>query len=224
MKRIAVLCLILVVGSAIALHSAGGIQGAYSSVRSALLGEDPGEAMAAMARISRERSEAISALITITGKHDVDNSWNGVRHRAILLLGEMRAMEAVGPLSNNLAFVPTGTIVTYEALPREAYYPAALALSQIGTPAVKRMLGLISTSRDEQTRNLAAWVVLEAEGKEVAEFRLQKELEKSFRNSKPRVEAALKFIQNYKPVFGPPDKKDLHTYRTLPSEPAKPAK
>jgi PBS lyase HEAT-like repeat len=83
---------------------------------------------------ANERSRIISALIESV--RNGDNEWE--RTRAMGLLGQYRAVEAVPVLIENLD-CPPGMVSGAGYGPFE-YYPAALAILKIGDPAVQEIL------------------------------------------------------------------------------------
>jgi hypothetical protein len=182
-------------------------EGAAPSQASALLSENPYERSVAFDRIVSERETLIRDLISVVTRGDTDKAYNGPLHRAIRLLGKFRATEAVTVLSSRLTYLPDypgGVVFVDEMGPREAYYPCALALRDIGEPSIRAMVGTIGqASTSEEEGNLAAWVIMEIEGKEQAAHRFD-DLIKQGAPYKEKYEAAKQFIINYKPVFEPP--------------------
>lgn len=85
--------------------------------------------------------------------HKADRSYEGTLHLAIVLLGKLKAKEAVASLSTRLMFVPTGSPVS------ETNRVCAVALSQIGERAVPAVLKTLCKSGDSEERDVAAWVV-----------------------------------------------------------------
>lgn len=171
----------------------------------ALFSKNQQEQRLALGAIRREHVENVQSLIKLVGLKEADDSWQGVRHLAILLLGDMRATEAVPALAERLTYLPDLPAYTTERLNREAYYPCATALVKIGQPCVGAMMGKIEWSKDKAVRELAAWVLMEVEGKERAAERLQSMADKSYdAKVKPRLQEAHDFIVDYKPVFSPP--------------------
>jgi len=162
------------------------------------------ERQAVEQRLLKQRSDTIQELIWALDE-GVDRSFDGTLHRAIRLLGKLRADEAVGPLSRLwLLYIPDN-FVTTEMLPSEAYYVVAVALKEIGNPAVPVMLATIGTSSVKRERDVAAWVIMEVEGREYAisllRVRIDSEVEPL---KKAPYEDAIKFIENYQPVFKHP--------------------
>ena len=107
---------------------------------SGLLSADPLTRQAAFDRVVAERARTVQELISVLGRKGIDKSYQGPLHRAIVLLGKLRAREAVAPLSKFLLYVPVG-FETEEEIPIEAYHVAAVALAEIGFPAIDAMCG-----------------------------------------------------------------------------------
>lgn len=153
--------------------------------------------------ILAQRNETVRQLIAILRTKDIDRSVDGPLHRAIRLLGEMRAAEAVGPLRDLLTYLPEGRRTITESIPSEAYYPATVALCQIGRPAINAMELAIRNSKDETERQLAAWVIMGVEGKEHALARMD-HLVATRNLGKQHYQEAADYIRTYRPVSRPP--------------------
>jgi len=167
-----------------------------------LLNKKPLERQGAFNRVLRERKATIQELISLIERRDIDKEFYGPLHRAIVLLGKLRAKEAVKPLSGFLTYVPEGFMLD-EDIPSEAYYVAAVALWQIGQPSISAMLMVIRHSDDPVERNIAAWVIMQIEGQDQATHRMEV-LVVSDKLYKERFEAAKQFIETYKPTFEHP--------------------
>lgn len=191
--------LVLVLGSVVCLAATVGLP-----IKQGLFSADTNEQRMAIGTIRRQHAENVGLLIQLVGQKDVDDSWEGVRHLSIRLLGDMLATEAIPVLAERLTYLPTGPIVT-EVLPREFYYPCAVALVNIGPPSVGAMIYTIHWNKDTTMRDLAAWVLMQIEGKEQAAQHMQDLADKSYDNrTKPRLQEAHDFIANYKPILSPP--------------------
>ena len=169
---------------------------------SGLLSKKPLERQAAYNRIIRGREVTIQELVFLIERQDVDKDFYGPLHRAVVLLGKLRAAEAVQALTKLLMYVPGGFRVE-EAIPSEAYYVAAVALWQIGQPSIPAMLMIIRHSDDPAERNVAAWVIMQIEGQDQAAHRMEM-LVAGGKLYKERFEAAKQFIETYKPTFEHP--------------------
>lgn len=192
--------ILLILTSAICIGAAA----ANRQISEALLGNDPQAQRIALGTIRQQHSDNVKSLVRFVGQGGVDDTWEGPRHLAIRLLGDIRATEAIPVLSKRLTFMPTGVVET-EMLPREYYYPCAVALVNIGAPCVGAMIDTISWNEDKTTRDLAAWVVMKVEGKEEAANHLQDLAAKSYdKKHKPRLQAAQDFVANYVPDFTSP--------------------
>lgn len=118
---------------------------------SGLLSADPLTRQAAFDRVVAERARTVQELISVLGRKGIDKSYQGPLHRAIVLLGKLRAREAVAPLSKFLLYVPVG-FETEEEIPIEAYHVAAVALAEIGFPAIDAMLAKIRNAPEEREK------------------------------------------------------------------------
>lgn len=171
----------------------------------ALFSDDQQEQRLALGVMRREHAENIQSLIKLVGQKEVDDSQDGVRHLAIRLLGDMRATEAIALLVERLTYLPNRAPYVLEELPREAYYPCAMALINIGDPSTSAVINSIEWKKDKTTREVAAWVLMQIKGKEEAAQCLQDLANKSHDGRlKPRLQEAHDFIVNYKPILSPP--------------------
>lgn len=195
------LILAVVVIRAIALGAQDG-----SDAAAQLRSEHPQERVAAFKRILSGRKSRIQQLLSIVDDPEVDNASDGPLYYAITLLGELRAAEAVRSLSARLTYLPKGPLVVTTAVPSEAYYVAANALRQIGQPSIKPMFLVIRKSDNETERNLAAWVVMQVEGKEQALPRIERRIAVG-RAGQAHFEEAKRYIETYRPSFRYPGSK-----------------
>ena len=182
-----------------------------------LWSENPSEQLAAFRQVLSERKQIIQRLIVIAQTSGIKSDADGPRAKAIRLLGTLRAEEAVEPLSRFITYAPRVNFI-WEMMPREAYYVCAVALCDIGEPSVPAMLRKIDTSEDEEERNIAAWVIMQIEGKDQAAHRMSTLMETSKYDSRAhsRYLAAKDYILNYKPVFEPPKTLEKGTSQPQP--------
>lgn len=146
--------------------------------------------------IVTERENMIRDLVGMLGEKDINKDFNGPFHRAILLLGELRATKAVNVLSDLLLYQPSGEMIIEEDVPSEALYPAAVALSKIGYPAVNSMEMAIKNAPSKTQRDLAAWVILQIEGREQSVKRMQG-LSATHQHGRKQFQEAEEYIQKY---------------------------
>ena len=115
---------------------------------------------------------------------------------AAFLLGECRLVGAIGILSKSITLAAQfSREQKRESLWGE--FPAVEALVKIGSVAVPSMLTLIEGNKDAEVRKLAATVIFHIEGDEVAEFMLQKAVERqadAMKNEFLRI--ALQFVRD----------------------------
>jgi hypothetical protein len=196
--------MLLTVVAGVSLLVAAGYGGdTKARIVSGLLSMDPLTRQAAFNQVISERTGTIQALVSLLDRKGIDKSYQGTLHRAIVLLGMLRAKAAVAPLSAFLLYVPEG-FETEEETPTEAYYVATVALAHIGFPAIEPMLGRIRMADGERERHLAAWVIMEIEGREQALNRLNALAQSGRSQAVRRFEAAAKYIATYEPTFTPP--------------------
>ena len=97
---------------------------------------------------------------------------------AIKLLGELRALEAVRSLVQNLAYrVDPRVAGPLGGRGLGAWYPAAASLAEIGNPAVPEVLTFLGRSTDPIERHLCVWILVRIDGRDVARFRVEKAIE-----------------------------------------------
>lgn len=171
-----------------------------------LLSEDVLERGTTYNKILDQRKNTINELVSIINQPNIDkSSESNSFYYAIELLKISRAKEAVNALSNHLMYV-YDYLRTDETLPSEYYYVVAVALVEIGNQSIESMLAKIQKGDSEEERNLAAWVIMQIDGKEQALNRMDIMINKGG-ESKERFESAKKYIENYKPTSGRPKKK-----------------
>lgn len=126
-------------------------------------------------RLRRQRAEAIDHLVSVLDhlklQDDVDDSFFGARSYVIQILGEYRAEQAVPILVSGITFIPSGFELD-ESIPAEAYNLCAVALRDIGRPAIPRLTRVALHAEAEDEWRLAAWVLAQIEGVDEAEHRL----------------------------------------------------
>jgi len=80
---------------------------------------------------------------------------------SILLLGELRASDAVDVLLANLTYENPKELLTFGGSRSPAFrYPAVEALIKIGRPAFYKTLAVLKKAEDELTRELCGWVLM----------------------------------------------------------------
>ena len=176
------------------------------TIAAGLLSSKPLERQAIFNQVLEQRAKTIEELLSILNKEDVDRSFNGPLHRAIELLGRLRAKESVEVLSKFLTYVPEG-YATEEDIPTEAYYVSAVALIEIGEPSIPSMLTIIKETPSKIERNIATWVIMGIEGKEQALNRIKNMIEID-KVHKENFLFAKEYMENYKVTFGNPLFKD----------------
>ncbi len=153
-------------------------------------------------RFVEERNAYIKGLIGILKDEKADEEFFGPKHCSVMLLKEYRAVEAVDALLANLLFVPKN-FATRERLRREDFYVCAGALVKIGAPCLPALyLEMAKTGKKQ--RELLAWIAMEILGREEAIAVLQIQKTKADKDTKALFDAAIKYVEDWKPVFERP--------------------
>jgi len=143
--------------------------------------------------IRQERAKIINGLIQVaatkgeaappdTHGFPQDGVWHDAKHLAILLLGDLRASEAVSVLMKNLCYRnPESTNMPRLELKYGGFaYPAARSLSKIGMPAVQPLLARLSVLRETETEHrICTWTLKEILGERLAKVRLEMAVEEA---------------------------------------------
>ncbi len=139
------------------------------------------------------RDAIISLALKLARKSDDGKTRFGTKECGIRLLGEMRAVEAVPFLLDNIGFAPAtrfGDPSEYEGL------PAVESLVQIGSPAAKEIWERRLASADKKTLPLYLMVLKNVWGKEICTLLLNAKLKTKLpKGAKANFEAALKYFQ-----------------------------
>jgi hypothetical protein len=119
-------------------------------------------------RYRQEREADVRQLIEIVAASEKTlRSTNRVETRsrpwhAITLLGEMRSVKAAPLLAKLIAVRDSSFSLVSDENPHWYSFPAAVALSKIGMPAVEHLLGVLRTSPPDSTAFHLAATTLEA--------------------------------------------------------------
>lgn len=151
-------------------YSARGLK-AEDNVRK-LMSEDSGIQSAAEKKIAAERKEMIEQLLKIVKQKQQSFSPDGAMHRALRILGILRAAEAVDDLLGVVDYRPL-------IVDDEVGFPAAYALIEIGKPASLKALARLRKETDPLRRRLLVEVIKGVEGKDAAVFLIETELKKT---------------------------------------------
>jgi hypothetical protein len=112
-----------------------------SRQRELIIGElssgDPEQIASVQLRLQHERAGTISALMSLVASPAPDWEGKELKHKAIGLLGEYRAVQACGVLLREAEFHPPDVLLSHHPLFR---YPAAVALTKIGEPGIPEIL------------------------------------------------------------------------------------
>ena len=137
--------------------------------------------------IRQERAELIKELIKLAGQkveplpssdpRFVEYPWHDSKHLAMLVLGDIRASEAIPVLLENLDYKNPRSIMT-EYLGKESWYPAVEALSKIGMPAIGPVIGKLGEyEKDGLGRELCCWIIKDVLGERLGRVRLEMAIE-----------------------------------------------
>lgn len=139
--------------------------------------------------IRKEHSKLIQQLITFSAEkvERLDPKdpkspypWHDSKHLAILLLGDLRAVQAIPVLFNNLEYKNPKTPWTHVSWEEGDLYPAAGALVKIGVPAVEPAIDRLATEDEEGWgRRLCCWVIKKVLGTRLGKLRLQMAIEET---------------------------------------------
>lgn len=163
---------------------------------SGLTSQDLKEREKAMQAIQKQYEQLIGELIRLAGQEvqrlypdddprsDFPWPWRDAKHLAILLLGDLRAVEAVPILLENLEYKnykDLKDIVQWRYnLPEATWYPAAESLSKIGMPAVEPTIKkLVSYEPNSMGSRICRWILKEILGVKLARYRLEIEIEQT---------------------------------------------
>jgi hypothetical protein len=157
-----------------------------------------------------ERQQIILSLIEILRREEIDRTFEGPLHLAIKALGVLKAEEAVPDMLPYFTFVPEGYRVE-EIIPTQWYYPTARAFVEIGKPVTEYMDSIIvAENQSDEAKRLAAWVIKEVEGKEMAMGKMETLEQKHVSSRLKSGEKLSVYIRDFKPTFNHPHKtKDL---------------
>jgi hypothetical protein len=140
--------------------------------------------------IRKQRAELIKKLVGFAAEkvkplpssdpRFIEYPWHDSKHLATLLLGNLRATEAVPVLLENIEYKNPRTMVVDEPLGSGGWYPAAEALSKIGMPAIPPTIDNLGTyDTNCLGRQLCCWVIKEILGPRLGKVRLEMAIEES---------------------------------------------
>lgn len=145
----------------------------------------------AAARVSSQREQVSQRLIEIADGSDgfpvpedkgafqevLSRRFMGSKARAIALLGELRAEEAVPVLMRNLTYEVAANVGGYGVKSDLAVrYPCTKALVAIGLPAVRPLVRKVLEPSDELERELALFALVRIQGVNVTRRILQEKI------------------------------------------------
>jgi len=177
----------------------------------------------AYSELWRQRVELVRALMDVlrsasdkdSTSDDRGRRWQSPKYLAIVLLGEVRAEEAVNLLARNLTWRVAPRYGGSKAFLLQGQFPAAQSLARIGGPAVEEVLRILHTTGNPLERHICVWTLIQieggarAEGREVARFRVQKAIETCrLSDMKANLEEALKYFEKEDLGLAPPEESD----------------
>lgn len=110
----------------------------------------------------------------------VEYPWHDAKHLAILLLGDLRAVEGVPVLLDNLEYKNPKSRYVDEPLDESGWYPAAESLSKIGMPAVGPTVETLgSYEPNSEGSKICRWIIKEVLGARLGKVRLQIAIEET---------------------------------------------
>jgi len=111
---------------------------------------------------------------------DVEYIRHAAKHLAIVLLGDLHAVEAVPVLLDNLEYRNPHILVFTSYLEEGQLYPATEALSKIGMPAVGPVIDKLGKfSEQEKGYSICCWIIKEILGLRLGKVRLEMAIEEA---------------------------------------------
>jgi len=102
------------------------------------------------------------------------------KHLAILLLGDIRATEAIPVLLDNLNYRNPNILVGGSYMELGKLYVAAEALSKIGMPAVGPVIDKLGIySEQEESHSICCWIIREILGPRLGKVRIEMAIEET---------------------------------------------
>jgi len=156
--------------------------------------------------IRNERAKLIKQLIELAAQEverihpeDLKSSypWHDQKHLAILLLGDLRAAEAVSILFENLEYKNPKSLDIDARMDEGAWYPAVEALSKIGMPAIDSVIEKLGIySEDSQVRRNCCWIIKKVLGVKLGRYKLQLATDETQNETvKKNLKAALPYLK-----------------------------
>jgi len=156
--------------------------------------------------VRKQRSDFIKELLELAAEKVesgpssnprlVEYPWHDSKHLSILLLGDLRSLETVPVLLENLEYRnPIRIAGSYFG--EGGWFPAAELLWKIGMPAIgptiKKLGGY---DEDGMGRRLCCWVIKKVLGEKLGRMRIEMSIEKSRdRGVKQNLDAALSYFE-----------------------------
>ena len=155
-----------------------------------LKAEEQGVRQSAFEAILSEHSQLIKQLVELAGQkverthpNDPTSSypWRDKKHLSIVLLGDLRAEDAIPVLLENFEYENAWDIIgSSVGIATGGWHPAAEALSKIGMPAIGPTIDKLgSYDTDCLGRELCCWILKEILGVRLARLRLEIAIEET---------------------------------------------
>jgi len=137
---------------------------------SGLMAKDIKDREKAAEAIRKEHAELVKQLIELAAKkveplpsddpRFVEYPWHDSKHLSILFLGDLRAVESIPVLLENLEYENPRTTIIDEPLDPGGLCPAAEALSKIGMPAVGPVIDKLGKyGEQEKGHIICCWII-----------------------------------------------------------------
>jgi len=165
----------------------------------------------------RQRIELVRALTDIlrsasdkdSTSEDTGRRSHSPKYLAIVLLGDVRAEEAVNLLARNITWRVTLRYGGTKPRLVQGQFPAAESLARIGGTAVPAVLEILHRTTNPLKRHVCVWTLIAIDGRDVARFRIEKAIERCrFSGMKANLEAALEYFDNEDLDFPPPEQSE----------------
>jgi hypothetical protein len=167
------------------------------SSMSALTASHVAQREEAAVAIRNERGQRIRDLIEFTRKAPDRTEWHDGKHLAILLLGDLRAVEAVPLLVENILYRNPRTLYMMGPLNESGMFPGVEALVKIGMPAIDPVVAKLGpVGEEDQLRRNGCWIVREVLGNRLAQARMQIAIEEAKDpTTRKNLEASLAYLR-----------------------------
>jgi hypothetical protein len=152
--------------------------------------------------ILQDRQRLVTELQQIVREFIADKKKQEIATAAIILLGKLRAVEAIPILVEHLILPPVALRPTVTAPPSPLKaHPSAGALIEIGSPSLRPLLKKVEVSSDEGTLVLAAIVINGILGPDLAvaavELRLEQQKDAKVRQRLSKLQERIDKVERF---------------------------